>query len=86
MNSEVWIAPQVSAKRKASAKGEEHVVAVPPTLGVIPDAQDKTLEELQAQYGDALRVAVNPDAILAAITGSHVRVSDPSVLFAVSGS
>ncbi|KAG1841331.1 hypothetical protein DFJ58DRAFT_845058 [Suillus subalutaceus] len=49
VSSEVYIAPQTSAKRKAAAKGEE--------------------------YGEDLRIAVDPETSFAAITGSHIRSS-----------
>ncbi|KAG5651227.1 hypothetical protein H0H81_009422 [Sphagnurus paluster] len=73
VTSEVWIAPQTSAKRKAKAKGEEHLEMLPTQLDIVPDALDRTLEDLKKQYGDNLRIAVDPDAIYAAITGSHIR-------------
>lgn len=70
----MWIAPQISAKRKAKAKGEEHVETKPTQLDIVPVAQDRSLNDLQKEYGDKLRIAVDPDAIYAAITGSHIRV------------
>ncbi|GLB36492.1 putative B-block binding subunit of TFIIIC [Lyophyllum shimeji] len=73
VTSEVWIAPQTSAKRKARAKGEEHVETTPTELDVVPDARNRTLDDLRSEYGDNLRIAVQPDAIYAAITGSHIR-------------
>ncbi|KAG6919586.1 hypothetical protein DXG01_004250 [Tephrocybe rancida] len=73
VTSEVWIAPQISAKRKAKAKGEEHIETTPTELDIVPDARDRTLDDLKQQYGDNLRIAVDPDAIYAAITGSHIR-------------
>jgi oxalate---CoA ligase len=72
--SEVWIAPQISAKRKARAKGEEHIEMKPTELDLVLDAKNRTLEDLKQQYGDNLRIALDPDAIYAAITGSHIRV------------
>lgn len=75
VSSEVWVAPQTSAKRKAKARGEDHVDTTPPKLDSVPAAKDATLDELQRLYGDRLRIAVEPDAIFAAITGSHIRVS-----------
>ncbi|KAF5377206.1 hypothetical protein D9615_006321 [Tricholomella constricta] len=73
VTSEVWIAPQTSAKRKAKAKGEEHVETTPVHLDIVPDARHRTLDDLRKQYGDTLRIAVDSDAIYAAITGSHIR-------------
>lgn len=84
VNSEVWIAPQTSAKRKASAKGESLVETRPAQLETITDAKSRSLEDLIKEYGDDLRIAVDPDSIYAAVTGSHIRVSvtlfgEPSV-------
>jgi oxalate---CoA ligase len=72
--TEVYIAPQTSAKRKAKAKGEERTEEVPPTLDLVPDANSRSLDDLRAEYGDNLRIAVDPDTSFAAITGSHIRV------------
>ncbi|KIJ68695.1 hypothetical protein HYDPIDRAFT_81586 [Hydnomerulius pinastri MD-312] len=73
VTSEVYVAPQTSAKRKAAAKGEEVVEEAPPTLQLVEDAHGKTLENLKHQYGDDLRIAVDPETSFAAITGSHIR-------------
>ncbi|KAH7915130.1 hypothetical protein BJ138DRAFT_998508 [Hygrophoropsis aurantiaca] len=75
ISSEVYIAPQTSARRKAAAKGEEHIEEAPPTLNLVPDARDKSLEALRAEYGDGLRIAVDPETSFVAITGSHIRPS-----------
>jgi hypothetical protein len=74
IKSEVWVAPQTSAKRKAKANGQEHVETKPTELDFVPDAKNRSLDDLKQEYGDNLRVAVDPDAIYAAITGSHIRV------------
>ncbi|TFK57634.1 hypothetical protein OE88DRAFT_1620407 [Heliocybe sulcata] len=77
--TEVYIAPQISAKRKAQERGEELQEAAPATtLDVIEDAKLRSLEDLQAQYGDSLRMAVDPETTLVAITGSHIRPSSLS--------
>ncbi|KAF9458331.1 hypothetical protein BDZ94DRAFT_1270875 [Collybia nuda] len=73
ITSEVWVAPQTSAKRKAKAKGQEHIETKPTELDFVPDAKNRTLDDLRREYGDNLRIAVDPDAIYAAITGSHIR-------------
>ncbi|KAH7927378.1 hypothetical protein BV22DRAFT_1127415 [Leucogyrophana mollusca] len=73
VSSEVYIAPQTSARRKAAAKGEEHVEEAPPALNLVPDARNRSLEDLRAEYGDGLRIAVDPETSFAAITGSHIR-------------
>ena len=87
--SDVYIAPQGSAKRKAKSKGEELVEPSTPTLDLIDDAKERTLQTLSAAYGKNLRIAVEPDAVFAAITGSHIRVSassPPRLLFSSSHS
>ncbi|KAJ3552818.1 hypothetical protein NM688_g3955 [Phlebia brevispora] len=80
---EVFIAPQQSrqpagektpkSKKKGAGGGKdvEDIVKQSP-LHVIPDAVMRPLEELKAQYGDALRIAVAPEAAFVALTGSHV--------------
>ncbi|KAF6766510.1 hypothetical protein DFP72DRAFT_866743 [Ephemerocybe angulata] len=75
VSSEVWVAPQTSAKRKAKASGQEHVETTPAKLELIPHAKTIPLEELVQTYGDRLRIAVEPAAIFAAVTGSHIRSS-----------
>ncbi|CAA7259955.1 unnamed protein product [Cyclocybe aegerita] len=78
ITSEVWVAPQVSAKRKAKARGEDHVETNPPKLDPIPDSKKAPLDTLRRAYGDRLRIAAEPEAIFAAITGSHIRSSKMS--------
>jgi oxalate---CoA ligase len=73
--TEVYIATQTSAKRKAEAKGEIIVEEQVSTLDVVPDAANKSLDDLKTQYSDGLRIAVDPETSFAAITGSHLRVS-----------
>jgi len=70
----VYIAPQTSAKRKAAAKGEVHVEEAPPVLNLVENARERSLEDLKAEYGEDVRIAVDPDTSFAAITGSHMRV------------
>jgi oxalate---CoA ligase len=73
--AEVYIAPQTSAKRKAKEKGKAIEKPLAPiTLQLVDDAKLKGLNELQAQYGDRLRIAVDPDTSYTAITGMHIRV------------
>lgn len=43
-------------------------------LELVSDARTRSLDDLKMQYGDDLRIAVEPEAIFAAITGSHIRV------------
>ncbi|KAF9056480.1 hypothetical protein BJ165DRAFT_1433822 [Panaeolus papilionaceus] len=71
-SSEVWIAPQISAKRKAKAAGESQQNSTPPKLEPL-SVTNTPLADLQRNYGERLRVAVEPDAIFCAITGSHIR-------------
>lgn len=73
--TEVYIAPQVSARRKAKEKGEEHIEEIAPVLDIVLDAKTRSLDDLKAEYGDQLRIAVDPETSFAAITGSHIRVS-----------
>ncbi|KAJ7102344.1 hypothetical protein B0H15DRAFT_814236 [Mycena belliarum] len=73
VTTEVWIAPQNSAKRKAKEKGEVTIEVAPPKLDIVPDAKNRSLDELTAQYGDQLRLAADPEATYSAITGTHIR-------------
>jgi hypothetical protein len=73
-STEVYIAPQSSAKRKAKAKGEVVAEEVAPVLNIIPDAKFRPLDDLKIEYGDSLRIAVDPHTSFAAISGSHIRV------------
>ncbi|EKM60813.1 uncharacterized protein PHACADRAFT_179990 [Phanerochaete carnosa HHB-10118-sp] len=75
--SEVYIAPQSSKKAKGKAKdGEGGGSATQETfLHLIPDAAEKSLDELMAEHGNALRIAVDPDKSFIALTGSHIRPS-----------
>ncbi|OAX37287.1 hypothetical protein K503DRAFT_866963 [Rhizopogon vinicolor AM-OR11-026] len=75
ISSEVYIAPQTSAKRKAAAKGEVHVEEAPPSLILVENARERSLEDLKAEYGEDIRIAVDPETSFAAITGSHIRSS-----------
>jgi hypothetical protein len=71
---EVYIAPQISAVRKAKANGEGSEPIHMPSLHVIRDANSRPLDDLNRHYGDTLRIAVDPEKSFEAITGSHVRV------------
>ncbi|PFH54764.1 hypothetical protein AMATHDRAFT_52646 [Amanita thiersii Skay4041] len=72
--SEVWIAPQTSAKRKVKAQGEDLVEESPPRLILIPDAKNSNLKDLIQRHSEDLRIAIEPEAIYAAITGSHIKL------------
>ena len=72
LTSTVYIAPQRATQRKNKDGNQEE--APPITLQVIPDAALHPLETLVQQYGDNLRIAVDPDTVFVAITGSHTRV------------
>jgi transcription factor C subunit 3 len=69
--TEVYIAPQQSQKKKSKEKDQRGDVL---SLTLLPDARSRTLEDLQLQYGEALRVAVDAETSFAAITSSHIRV------------
>jgi hypothetical protein len=75
IKSQVWIAPQVSSKRKVIAGGADRIESRPPTLEPVPQPKTTPLEQLRETYGDRLRLAVDPEAIFAAVTDSHIRVS-----------
>jgi oxalate---CoA ligase len=73
--TEVYIAPQQSQKRKSKGKEKDDQRGdTLSSLTLLPDARSRTLEDLQLQYGEALRVAVDAETSLAAIIGSHIRV------------
>lgn len=74
--TEVYIAPQQSQKRKSKGKEKDQDQRgdVLSSLTLLPDARSRTLEDLQLQYGEALRVAVDSETSFAAIIGSHIRV------------
>lgn len=74
-HTEVYVAPQTSAHRKAKNKGEEVVIEPITSLSIVPDAALRALDDLKTEYGDNLRIAVDPETSFAAITGSHIRVS-----------
>ncbi|KAM5532192.1 hypothetical protein V8D89_014148 [Ganoderma adspersum] len=78
-STDVYIAPQASAIKKAKAKGEDTTAAEEPAaatgLDIVDDAAIRPLEDLREQHGDALRVAVDPETTFAALTGSHIRPS-----------
>ena len=69
--TEVYIAPQQSQKKKSKEKDQRGDVL---SLTLLPDARSRTLEDLQLQYGEALRVAVDAETSFAAITSSQIRV------------
>lgn len=73
--TEVYIAPQQSQKRKLKGKEKDDQLGdTLSSLTLLPDARPRTLEDLQLQYGEALRVAVDAETSFAAIIGSHIRV------------
>lgn len=75
--TEVYVAPQQSQKKKSKEKEKEKEKDQADTLSSLtlrPDARSRTLEDLQLQYGEALRIAVDAETSFAAIIGSHIRV------------
>ncbi|OSD05907.1 hypothetical protein PYCCODRAFT_1383895 [Trametes coccinea BRFM310] len=78
-SAEVYIAPQASAIRKGKAKASggdaEGEAATASALELIPDATIRSLEDLKNEYGDRLRIAVDPETTFHALTGSHIRPS-----------
>jgi oxalate---CoA ligase len=77
--TEVYIAPQQSQKRKSKEKDRVDGTQSVTPLTLLPDARSSTFDDLQSQYGDALRISVDAHTSFAAITGSHIRVSFPSI-------
>ncbi|KAJ3858620.1 hypothetical protein EV359DRAFT_68862 [Lentinula novae-zelandiae] len=51
ITSEVWIAPQVSAKRKADAKGEEHILTEPLVLNTFGRVAERLWKYLKNSRG-----------------------------------
>jgi oxalate---CoA ligase len=74
--TEVYIAPQQSQKRKSKGKEKDQDQRndTLSSLALLDDARSRTLEDLQLQHGEALRVAVDAETSFAAIIGSHIRV------------
>lgn len=80
---EVYIAPQQSKQQDKAKKTKKKNVDVAPvdepapavSLDIVEDATLRSLEDLKAQYGDALRIAVDSERTFVGITGSHIRVS-----------
>lgn len=77
--TEVFIAPQPSkgasnSKSKKKKEEEEDTAAGVSALHVVEDYAIKSLDELKAQYGEQLRIAVDPKRAFVAITGSENRV------------
>ncbi|KAK2461682.1 hypothetical protein APHAL10511_006145 [Amanita phalloides] len=73
--SEIWVAPQTSTKRKVKTSGEEAADVSSSKLTPVTNAENRPLTDLVQEYGDNLRIAVEPEAIYAAITGTHIRSS-----------
>lgn len=73
LTTEVYIAPQQSARRKAQAKGEEVEDTLAPELALIDDAICTPLPDLRERYHDDLRIAIHPESVLVAISGTHIR-------------
>ncbi|KAI0786110.1 hypothetical protein C8Q75DRAFT_304194 [Abortiporus biennis] len=71
-HNEVYVAPQPSSKRKGKLPEDAPDPALS-TLSAIPDAATKSLVDLQQEYGDKLRIAVDPETTFVALTGSHIR-------------
>lgn len=84
LTSEVWIAPQTSAKRKAKILGLENIETSPSKLDPINDPKFTPLDLLRQAYGERLRIAVEPESIFSAITGTHIRVSHLLFIFIIS--
>ncbi|QRV85442.1 B-block-binding subunit of tfiiic protein [Ceratobasidium sp. AG-Ba] len=72
----VYFPPQPS-KIKADGKGKTKKDTVSISLTPLPsnEVSNQSLDSLMAKYGDALRVAVEPDICFVCLTGSHIRPS-----------
>lgn len=76
LTTEVFVAPQPSAIKKAKAQGKAKTEVTEedrPRLELIADAATRSFDDLKAEFRQALRIAVDPEEIFAAITGSHVK-------------
>ncbi len=80
---EVYIAPQyttkTSKKKTANPDDDANEDSAVGKLEIIEDAALRPLDELKSEYGDKLRIAVDPESSLVAITGSHIKASGQSV-------
>lgn len=76
---EKYMVAQSDKRDKSKSKHKEEPPVLSP-LTLIPDASLKSLDELKAEYGDALRIAVVPERSFIALTGSHIRVYAPFFL------
>lgn len=76
---EKYMVAQSDKRDKSKSKDKEEPPALSP-LTLIPDAALKSLDELKAEHGDALRIAVVPERSFIALTGSHIRVYAPFVV------
>ena len=74
---EVFIAPQPSKgtpANKGKKKKDDNEEPITGTLELVEDAAVRPLEDLKAEHGAKLRIAVDPERSFVAITGSHIRV------------
>lgn len=70
--ADVSVAPHEATRPSSSAKqGLTESVDI---LELIPDASLRSLDDLVAEHGDQLRIAVEPDKVSMALIGSHIRV------------
>ena len=74
VQTEVFIAPQPSQKRKAKERGEDEQPVLATQLEIIVDAQARPLRELRDTHGNRLRIATDAETTFSAVTGSHIRV------------
>lgn len=81
---EVYIARRPSedaaakGKKKKKQEDDDAEAVTVSALQVVQDASVRSLDDLKAEYGDKLRIAVDPKASFIAITGSHIRVRSTS--------
>lgn len=76
--------PQPRKKgRKSKDDQEAPQVESVAKLGVIEDARTRSLDDVVNDFGDAVRIAVDPETCFVFITGSHARVSAPPLALSV---
>ncbi|EJD04259.1 uncharacterized protein FOMMEDRAFT_106841 [Fomitiporia mediterranea MF3/22] len=74
-NVEVKIPPQPRVSKKGkSTQNDAQTEGLPAaSLETIPGANMRSLDELVREYGERLRIAVDPEMCFVAVTGSHAR-------------
>ncbi len=74
--------PPQPRKKGHKSDGDEEAEPVA-QLERIEDGRKRSLVDIVNDYGDAVRIAVDPDTCFVVITGSHARVSHYSLVLKV---